>query len=205
MTEISNEGISGSGDPRHQDLLEKYFGMNKSTKTLNKNGYPEEEEDEEDLSKEEAREFRMLAARLNCMAQDNPYMQLSAKEACRGMARPKMRDFAKVKKREVLEGARRGEVDVPHAVRRGGVEDQGVRGQRLGRVQGDVKVHFGRFIDVGKPSVEDVVDDPGNGCDFVRRGRAHRDVRRCVEGYRFVLDAEGDAAARRDRAGRRVH
>lgn len=38
VIEISDEGISWSGDPWHQDLLEKYFGMNESTKTLTNNG-----------------------------------------------------------------------------------------------------------------------------------------------------------------------
>lgn len=54
------------------------------------------EEDEEELTEGEASEFRMLAARLNYMAQDNPHMQFSAKEACCGMARPKVKDFANV-------------------------------------------------------------------------------------------------------------
>lgn len=71
MIQISEEGVSWSGAPRHKDLLDKYFGMNESTKTLNKNGYHEENEDEEEMSKEETREFRMLAARLNYTAQDN--------------------------------------------------------------------------------------------------------------------------------------
>lgn len=37
------------------------------------------------LTSSESRAYRMLAARLNYMAQDQPFMQLSAKEACRSM------------------------------------------------------------------------------------------------------------------------
>ncbi len=42
--EITDDGITWKGDPRQQDLLEKYFGMDESTKTLSKNGYEEDEE-----------------------------------------------------------------------------------------------------------------------------------------------------------------
>lgn len=93
ILEISSEGITWSGDPRHLKLLESHFGMNDAPKTLSKNGYPEEDTDDTELSQAEAREYRMLALRLNYMAQDNPYMQFPAKEACRGMARPKVQDF----------------------------------------------------------------------------------------------------------------
>ena len=34
----------------------------------------------------EAKSYRMLAARLNYMSQDNPMLQYSAKEACRSMS-----------------------------------------------------------------------------------------------------------------------
>lgn len=98
--EISDEGISWSGDPRHQDLLGKYFGMNGSTKTF-KNGYHEESAGDEELSREEARESRTLEARLDYMSQGNPYMpymQFAAKEACRVIARPKVRGFVRANK-----------------------------------------------------------------------------------------------------------
>ena len=40
----------------------------------------------------------MLAARLNYMAQDNPWLQFPAKEICRNMANPQAGDFGKIKK-----------------------------------------------------------------------------------------------------------
>ena len=57
-----------------------------------------EEGDDQELTKEEHKEFRMLAARLNFMAQDNPMVQYPAKEVCRAMAKPTEKDFQKIKK-----------------------------------------------------------------------------------------------------------
>ena len=42
--------------------------------------------------------FRMLAARLNYMAQDNIFLQFAAKEICKNMAKPRRHDFVKVKR-----------------------------------------------------------------------------------------------------------
>ena len=76
--------------------------MNDTTKTLNRNGYADENKDEqeknEDLTKEECKAFRMLAARLNYMAQDHAWLQFPAKEICGCMANPRAKDFAKVKR-----------------------------------------------------------------------------------------------------------
>ena len=102
VIELSEEGITWKGDPRHQDLLEEHFGMNGDTKVLTKNGYddgPQDTDDpEEELSSEECKVFRMLAARLNYMAQDNSWLQFAAKEICRNMAKPKRYDFMRVKR-----------------------------------------------------------------------------------------------------------
>ena len=40
--ELTDEGITWQGDPRHQKLLEEYFGMDENTKVLTKNGYDDE-------------------------------------------------------------------------------------------------------------------------------------------------------------------
>ena len=99
---ITKEGISWEGDPRHHDILVKYFGMNNSTKVLNKNGYgdvcPRAPEEIVELTVSEAKTYRMPAARLNYVAQDNPLLQYPAKEVCRCMARPSVTDFGKVKR-----------------------------------------------------------------------------------------------------------
>ena len=86
-----------------QKLLEQYFGMDNSTKVLSKNGYDEDGrseqcEDDDDLTSIERKAFRMLAARLNYMAQDHVWLQFPAKEICRSMANPKGSDFMKIKR-----------------------------------------------------------------------------------------------------------
>ena len=47
---------------------------------------------------EECKAFRMIAACLNYMAQDNPWLQFPAKEVCRNMAKPRSSDFMKIKR-----------------------------------------------------------------------------------------------------------
>ena len=49
----------------------------------------EEEGDEEDMEREEAKIFRGLVARMNYLAQDSPDLQYPAMEVSREMARPK--------------------------------------------------------------------------------------------------------------------
>lgn len=78
--------------------------MDGTTKARTKNGY------KDDLAKwgqdievhmlqlEEVKAYRMLAARLNCIAQDDPSIQYAAKEVCRKMAQPHVGDFQRIKK-----------------------------------------------------------------------------------------------------------
>lgn len=58
--------------------------MDERTKTLAKNRYLDEmdggEGEDVALADKEASAFRMLAAKLKYMAQDNPYMQLAGQE-----------------------------------------------------------------------------------------------------------------------------
>ena len=96
-------GISWEGDSRHKKELEEYFGLDKSSKVLVKNGYRDDEakgghDQEEELIGEERRAYRALAARLMYVGQDNPGVQFAAKEACRRMSCPTAEDFAKVKR-----------------------------------------------------------------------------------------------------------
>ena len=96
-------GLSWSGDGRHKAMMMDYFGMDGSTKTLLKNGYKDElkdkhEGEQRDLAAEECKAYRMLAARLNYVAQDCPPIQFAAKEICRRMAAPTERDFMAIKR-----------------------------------------------------------------------------------------------------------
>ena len=99
---LTHERITWQGDPRHNNLLQEYFGMDDKTKVLTKNGYengPEQVEPREtELSIEEYKAFRMVAARLNYMAQDNPWLQFPAKEVCRNMAKSRASNFMKTKR-----------------------------------------------------------------------------------------------------------
>ena len=67
--------------------------MDDKTKVLTKNGYEDGPE-----QVEECKAFRMIAARLNYMAQDNPWLQFPAKEVCRNMAKSRASDFIKMKR-----------------------------------------------------------------------------------------------------------
>ena len=84
------------------DILQDYYGMGEDTKILSKNGYDDDPVQEEvcegELSQDECRAFRGLAARLNYMASDNMYVQFPAKEICRNMSNPGVRDFMKIKR-----------------------------------------------------------------------------------------------------------
>jgi len=77
--------------------------MDATTKVLTKNGYDDEDKDQAEtgdveLTKDEFTSYRMLAARLNYMAQDNPLVQYAAKEVCRSMSCPTVKDFMKIKR-----------------------------------------------------------------------------------------------------------
>ena len=91
-----------TGHRRHFDLLQEYFGMDDKTKVLTKNGYedgPEQVElRETELSMEECKAFRMIAARFNHMAQENPWLQFPAKKVCRNMAKLRASDFMKIRR-----------------------------------------------------------------------------------------------------------
>ena len=44
IVELADDGITSEGDPRHQDMLEEYFGLDRSSKVLSKNGHPDDRE-----------------------------------------------------------------------------------------------------------------------------------------------------------------
>ena len=60
----------------------------------------EDAKESHELGAEECKSYRMLAARLNFMAQDNSARQYAAKDICRNMARPVTTHFARIKKLE---------------------------------------------------------------------------------------------------------
>ena len=94
-------GITWEGDDRHRKLIMEQFGLCAGSKVLMKNGYKDEEDPEktpQKLNKQEAKEYRALAARMNYMAQDSLVIQFAAKEVCRKLANPDGDDFARAKR-----------------------------------------------------------------------------------------------------------
>ena len=70
-----HDRIEWEADPNHRRKILEHFGMDEGTRALSCNGEKngkEEEGDDEELSKEEAKIYRGLAARLNFMSQDCP-------------------------------------------------------------------------------------------------------------------------------------
>ena len=79
-----------------------FFGMDGNSKKLTKNGYKDDDvkdaTDSQELDIQECQFYRMLAARLNFIAQNNPAIQYSAKEICRNTVRLERAHFEKIKK-----------------------------------------------------------------------------------------------------------
>ena len=57
----------------------------------------EDDADDELLHGSEATRYCALAARINYLSQDRVDVQFAAKEACRGMSKPKMKDYRKLR------------------------------------------------------------------------------------------------------------
>ncbi len=95
-------GLAWEGDDRHRKLVMEHLGLDETSKVLMKNGCKEDETKEEKepqkLDPQECKAYRMLAARMNFMSQDNPAIQLAAKEVCRKMANPTAEDYMKAKR-----------------------------------------------------------------------------------------------------------
>ena len=93
------DGITYQADPKHRRIVMEKFGLTAESKALTVNGKADDpEEDEEELTAEEATEFRSVAARLNFAAQDCPDIQFPTKEACREMASPTPAAWGRVKR-----------------------------------------------------------------------------------------------------------
>ena len=103
---MKSPGSTWKGDPRRPEVLKEYFGTGKATKVLTKNGCDDDgprggggqRHDDDGLTATEPKKFSMLAARLNYMAQDNPMIQLPAKEVCKHMSNRRAYDFINIKR-----------------------------------------------------------------------------------------------------------
>ena len=94
-------------DPKHVKILMEELGLNVESKGLEapaermdveKGWSPEDDDESELMDSSDARKFRSIAARMNYLAMDRADIQFAAKEVCRSMAKPKIKDWGKVKR-----------------------------------------------------------------------------------------------------------
>ena len=101
MVRWTSRGIEFEADPRHRRVLAEYFGFTEASTAAAFNGDKEKKEEAEDdmeMEKAEAKEFRGLVARLNYLAQDAPDLQYPSKEISKEMARPRRGGWKRLKK-----------------------------------------------------------------------------------------------------------
>jgi len=96
-------GIEYEGDRKHAEILIKEWQMTDS-KAVATPGVAEEKAEEEkddmkiELNKEDAKQFRRGAARVNYMALDRADLAFAAKNLSKGMANPTVADVMKLKR-----------------------------------------------------------------------------------------------------------
>jgi len=99
----TRDGIEYEGDERHTKILLQEWDM-KEAKATNTPGVTEVKKAEDDiqedviLSKEDAKNYRRAAARINYMAQDRVDLGFAAKEVSRCMSSPCEKDVVKLKR-----------------------------------------------------------------------------------------------------------
>ena len=99
------ENITYTADRKHAKTIIEEMDLKEESKGLSWPGMKEEatikEEgggEEEELSKEEAKHFRKVAARANYLGLDRMDIQFAVKEACREMAKPTVGGLRKLKR-----------------------------------------------------------------------------------------------------------
>jgi len=98
----TNEGIEYEPDQRHAEIIIKMMGLDKSEKSVITPGTKWDgkfgEGEEDSLSKEEATNYRAMAARANYLSQDRSDIRQAVKEISRRMANPRVRDVQMIKR-----------------------------------------------------------------------------------------------------------
>ena len=82
---------------RHSDMIVKELGL-QGAQTLSTPVSDMHHESEELLDHEKVKKYQSLRARANFFAQDRIDLQLGAKDYCRPMSRPTVRDWSKLKR-----------------------------------------------------------------------------------------------------------
>ena len=126
------------------------------------------------MTTSEMKAYRMLAARLNYMAQDNPMLQFPAKEVCRSMSNPEVGDFSKVKRLvRFLKGLGRVKLNYEMQEEEARQIVMYVDSDWAGCMRTRRSTTGGN--EGGATCGSDVVSDAADDCDFERRGGADRD------------------------------
>ena len=96
----TEEGCEWEPDPRNSELIIQHLGM-ENAKPVNSPGAKIDrtvEQDEEELHGEEATAYRAVAARANFLFTDRADVQVSSKEICRRMSKPRRCDWQKLRR-----------------------------------------------------------------------------------------------------------
>lgn len=96
-------GVELRADPRHAEGIVMGVGLTRESKTKSldapgKERPDEEEGDSEEMTVADAKRYRVLAVRANCLGLNRVDVQCSAKEAYRRMSKPLARDWAHFKR-----------------------------------------------------------------------------------------------------------
>ena len=99
VVEWSKEGIHYEVDQRHAELIVSQLGLSGSAKALSAPGKKEDSnEEDEELTHEEATKYRALTARANYLSQDRSDIQFAVKELCRRASDPRSGDWGALKR-----------------------------------------------------------------------------------------------------------
>ena len=95
--------IEYEADPKHAKRIWEAAGLREGSSGLDgpivrNEACMNADETDKELNKEEATEFRAVAATVNFLAHDRADIQYAAKEACRDMAKPKRSSWLKLKR-----------------------------------------------------------------------------------------------------------
>ena len=100
VVEWTDNGIEYEADQRHAEIIAKEMNLDENSRSLSTPGIKGSirYEDEEKLTREEARRYRGMVARANYLGQGRSDIQYSVKELSRNMSNPSKTDWEKLKR-----------------------------------------------------------------------------------------------------------
>ena len=97
---VSEDGWEYEPDQRHAEIIVKTLGLReaKGVRTPCEENKAAVDSEEEELQGQDATAYRGLAARVNYLAMDRADLQYAAKEVCRGMSKPTLEHWRRLKR-----------------------------------------------------------------------------------------------------------